>query len=235
MINEVRETVMAILSKDNNGYITPHEFNLFAKQAQLEIFEDYFVRHQKDTILTHQRNNNTGVSDKRRISEEMIDRFSTYDTLTASTGSQFVLPTNYFTINSLIYNNSASIEYISKHKLLQLNNSKLTAPSSIYPVYTFGEPVSGEDSIVVYPTSIVSDVSIYYTRYPVDPKWTYNMFTGDPLFDNSAPDYQDFELTRADFNDLVIKICLYAGVNIRENEVVAAMTNMDMMNKNQGE
>ena len=78
-------------------------------------------------------------------------------------------------------------------------------------------------------------MSIYYTRYPVDPKWTYNMFTGDPLFDNSAPDYQDFELTRADFNDLVIKICLYAGVNIRENEVVAAMTNMDMMNKNQGE
>jgi hypothetical protein len=42
MINTVRNTVMAILNKDNNGYITPEEFNLFAKQAQLEIFEQYF-------------------------------------------------------------------------------------------------------------------------------------------------------------------------------------------------
>ena len=39
MINTVRNTGMAILHKDNNGYITPEEFNLFAKQAQLEIFE----------------------------------------------------------------------------------------------------------------------------------------------------------------------------------------------------
>ena len=34
---------MSILNKDNNGYITPEEFNSFAKQAQLEIFNQYFV------------------------------------------------------------------------------------------------------------------------------------------------------------------------------------------------
>jgi len=30
---------MAVLNKDNNGYVTPEEFNLFAKQEQLEVFE----------------------------------------------------------------------------------------------------------------------------------------------------------------------------------------------------
>ena len=40
---------MAVLNKDNNGYITPEEFNLFAKQAQLELFEGVFLQLQERT------------------------------------------------------------------------------------------------------------------------------------------------------------------------------------------
>ena len=36
MINSVRNTVLAIINKNNYGYISPSDFNLFAKQAQLE-------------------------------------------------------------------------------------------------------------------------------------------------------------------------------------------------------
>ena len=42
IINSVRETVLSVLNKNNYGYITPSDFNLYAKQAQLDIFEDYF-------------------------------------------------------------------------------------------------------------------------------------------------------------------------------------------------
>ena len=42
MINEVRNAVLAFLNKNNYGYITPQDFNLYAKQAQLELFEDLF-------------------------------------------------------------------------------------------------------------------------------------------------------------------------------------------------
>eukprot|EP01052_Picozoa_sp_SAG31_P068817 SAG31_NODE_27627_length_423_cov_0.527778_1_plen_55_part_10 len=45
MINSVRNTVLAILNKNNYGYISPQDFNLFAKQAQLDIFEDYFYQY----------------------------------------------------------------------------------------------------------------------------------------------------------------------------------------------
>ena len=41
-INEVRNTVLAIANKNNYGYISPQDFNLYAKQAQLDMFEDYF-------------------------------------------------------------------------------------------------------------------------------------------------------------------------------------------------
>ena len=43
MINSVRNTVMFLLNKDNRGYLAPSEFDYFAKQAQLEIFEGYFA------------------------------------------------------------------------------------------------------------------------------------------------------------------------------------------------
>ena len=47
MINEVRNTVLSVLNKNNYGYISPSDFNLFAENAQMEIFEEYFKNYNK--------------------------------------------------------------------------------------------------------------------------------------------------------------------------------------------
>ena len=39
---------------------------------------------------------------------------------------------------------------------------------------------------------------------------------GEPVFDQSQSDYQDFELPEDDVNNLVARILQYAGVSIRE-------------------
>jgi len=41
-VDKVYQKVLALTNKEQRGYITPQEFNLFADQAQLEIFEQYF-------------------------------------------------------------------------------------------------------------------------------------------------------------------------------------------------
>ena len=41
-IDTVYQKVLMFANKEQRGYITPQEFNLFADQAQLEIFEQYF-------------------------------------------------------------------------------------------------------------------------------------------------------------------------------------------------
>ena len=41
-IDRVYQKVLALANKEQRGYITPQEFNLFADQAQMEIFEQYF-------------------------------------------------------------------------------------------------------------------------------------------------------------------------------------------------
>ena len=41
-IDTVYQRVLAIANKEQRGYITPQEFNLYANQAQMDIFEQYF-------------------------------------------------------------------------------------------------------------------------------------------------------------------------------------------------
>ena len=42
-IDTVYQKVLVFANKEQRGYITPQEFNLFADQAQNEIFEDDIV------------------------------------------------------------------------------------------------------------------------------------------------------------------------------------------------
>ena len=66
------------------------------------------------------------------------------------------------------------------------------------------------------------DVKAQYIRYPNTPRWTWvNLVEGEPMFNSTAADYQDFELPISDEPSLVAKICQYVGIEIREPEVLA--------------
>ena len=42
LVDRVYQRVLTLANKEQRGYITPQEFNLFANQAQMDIFEQYF-------------------------------------------------------------------------------------------------------------------------------------------------------------------------------------------------
>ena len=42
-VDTVYQRVLAIANKEQRGYITPQEFNLFANQAQMDIFLSIFL------------------------------------------------------------------------------------------------------------------------------------------------------------------------------------------------
>ena len=41
-VDTVYQRVLGILNKEQRGYMTPQEFNLFANHAQGDLFEQYF-------------------------------------------------------------------------------------------------------------------------------------------------------------------------------------------------
>jgi hypothetical protein len=228
MINEVRNTVLSILSKDNRGYITPFEFNLFAKHAQREIFENYMQQYSNAYLKRIGRAYGEGYTDVPKRIEEGMDIFYTSSNLTYS-GTHFNTPADMYLLDKLVYN-SLEVEKVSHKKILNLLSSNLTAPTTSYPVYTYDEA-----GLIVYPTP-TSAVSASYLRFPLDPKWTYvAMGAGDsdPLFNPSAPDYQDFEVSGDEFTILVVKILGYCGLSIREADVVQVAKTQEMQDTQQ--
>ena len=91
------------------------------------------------------------------------------------------------------------------------------------------------NTITVYPETIIGSGKVLsqYIRYPLDPNWTYSSLSGgEPVFDEGAADYQDFELPDSDEPNIVNKILQYAGVSIRENDI-AVFGNIQEQEDNQ--
>jgi hypothetical protein len=217
MINDVRNIVLSILNKENRGYVTPMEFNLYAKQAQLDIFENYTFSYSNAINKQNARMHGEGYTDIPKNIGEVIDSFSERASLTYSS-PYFAPPVDYYFLEKLLYNNSKEVEKVSHRKINYLINSNLTAPTVSYPVYTLEN-----DGIIVYPTTITTNLTAQYVRYPKDPNWTYyEINDGDPVFNSSVAGYQDFELPNSDFANLVVKILYYSGVQIREEQVAQA-------------
>jgi hypothetical protein len=119
-----------------------------------------------------------------------------------------VVPSNYIIFKP----KQNELEKVTQGKITMLNNSTLTAPNRLFPAYT------QEGSILTtHPSTLTEGIMCQYIRYPKDPKWTYITLTnGEPMFDSSQADFQDFELAVDDQVGLVNKILQYAGMSIRE-------------------
>jgi hypothetical protein len=214
MINSVRNTVLAVANKQNFGYITPADFNLYAKQAQLDLFEDYFYSYSQQLYKQNARRSGSGYADIVKGLEEVIDSFSVISTPDDTSAPLYPLPLDYYLINSVRYG-TREVERVSNNKIIQLSSSNLTAPNATFPAYV----LNGND-ITVYPDTILTGITLQYIRKPLDPKWTYiSLSAGEPVFDQSSSDYQDFELPESDEPSLVAKILQYAGISIREKDV----------------
>jgi hypothetical protein len=316
MINSVRNTVIAILNKNNYGYISPSDFNLYAQQAQLELFMKYFSNYNTIINKENARASGTDYADFGKSYAEQLEEFIVTNSLTntsvtntlsnvyylpsvTTTGDEdyfinkvlcyskilasgvntsvvafqlvdttanftlagvsvgdiivntsvsptttatitavtatiltlsvdiFLVTPNNYTIMDVSVQNEA--EKVTAGKITLLGMSPLTAPSIQYPAYT-----QTSDTIVVYPSNINLPLQIQatYFRYPKNPKWTYiSLANGEPVFDQSQPDYQDFEVGMQNETSLVVKILQYCGISIRET-LVAQFGKQEEMENN---
>lgn len=228
MINDVRNAVMFILNKDNNGYLTPSEFNSFARLAQIEVFEDVFNNVNdwkvKRNTFGNARKSNSGIGDVAKHTIEDIEAFITTANLSFS-GGRFLKPDNVYTMIDVNHGGN-SVEKISSHIIATLNNTTLAGPSTAFPGY-----VETGETLTVYPTTIQSGVSAVYVRVPEDPNWTYYTDAlGNPIFDKNNAKFKDFELPKEFEPELILRILIKAGVTLREADIVSVVNSEEVKN-----
>jgi hypothetical protein len=213
-IDTVYQRVLAILNKENRGYVTPQEFNLFANQAQLEIFEQYFFDLNQYSRLPK---NDTEYSDLPKLINEKLSKFKKSASISYMT-DHFHLPTDLHKLGTVIYNNTTPVEEIDRKNLLEYQLSKLTTPTTNNPVYIQNiDNSSAHWGINVFPTSITTNVSITYVRKPNAVNWSYTNVSGNALY--NAGNSINFELHDSEEINLVLKILLYAGVSIKDSNI----------------
>ena len=93
MINSVRNTVLSVLNKNNYGYISPSDFNLFALNAQMQIFEEYFDAYNKTINAENSRMAGTDYADVEQPIAETMEGFLRTDYLTNISANKFSSPT----------------------------------------------------------------------------------------------------------------------------------------------
>lgn len=137
MINTVRNTVLAIANKQNFGYISPADFNLYAKQAQLDLFENYFYRYNEWITKQNARVSGSGYADMVKNIEEVIDTFSVEDSLYNTQSNVYNMPNEdnnshpYYLLNKVLVYQGVLIEGVTDG--VSVGNSSLVDSNQDFP------------------------------------------------------------------------------------------------------
>ena len=210
----VYQKVLALANKEQRGYITPQEFNLFASQAQMEILDQYFYDINQFGRL---HGNDTEYSDMLSLLDEKLAALKKSSTETVSNG-EFVLSGDVYKLGSII-NRNIELEEINynEHKLRNL--SPLTKPTFTRPVY-----INQNGKINIYPVTITS-VFVSYIKKPSPPKWGYIVINEKALYDPSST--VNFELHQSEESELVYKILTFAGLAIEKPQLMQSAAGLE--------
>ena len=229
-IDNVYQKVLSLANKEQRGYITPQEFNLYANQAQLAIFEQYFYDINQFGRATGNENE---YGDMLNLLNEKVSAFKTEGNLTFTTPN-WVLPNTLFRLGTVWFNPTAAlntrleVQEVNSDELQDVINSPLVSPTPQNPVY-----VQDSNGLIIYPATInntayplANAVSASWIAFPTVPRWGYVVISEKAMFDPSSTTH--FELHAADETELVNKILKYAGISMDKDSIMRAGQGMEM-------
>ena len=228
-VDKVYQKVLATANKEQRGYITPQEFNLFADHAQMEIFNQYFYDVDQFTRRM--------ADDTDQIIKHKIEIFKK---ASVAINESDELPTNLYLIESVFLDRLGEthksgplkgerkktfVEKIDRDKSNNIYNafrdSPLLTPSKARPIYwlrsnqIFFMP---SPSFLTTTNTFNAQYYLNYIRNPKKPNWTYviDPINQSALYNPDASNHQNFELHISEETKLVIKILQLAGVSMKD-------------------
>ena len=226
-IDRVYQKVLALANKEQRGYITPQEFNLFADQAQMEIFEQYFYDINQ---WNRQHGNNTAHSDMLTNLEEKVSFFEKYDQTAEVQGNNGNVMISLFThiyrleMVRVDYQENSSFVVAEEIQLNELNKygtSPLGKWSKKRPVYTRYTGSTNPQALKVYPypssDADIDRVLLSYIQTPATPNWNYVVVNDKALYNSTSS--TNFELHASEESELVYRILAFAGIAIEKPQL----------------
>ena len=218
-IDTVYQRVLAIANKEQRGYITPQEFNLFANQAQMDIFEQYFYDVNQ---FSRAPGNETEYSDMLDLLNEKIDVFQIRGALV---GGGTILPTApvIYRLGGVFATQGGTTneaERVNEKDWAYIQNSPLMQPKNSRPIYIPNGSgqilVVGHNPLTGTTQQIAVGVSCNYIRRPSRVEWAYVVVNGYAQYNGVTPPTAHFELHPSEETNLVLKILQLSGIVMKD-------------------
>ena len=210
-IDDVYQKVLAFLNKEQRGYLTPQEFNLFAEQAQMEIFEQYFYDLNQYSRIQN--------SDEEfgRVLQNINEKISIFQTSSALLAGGNIGNADFYRLGTVyVGTDGTEVEEVQLDEVLYMNKSPLTKPTKNRPVYVRTK----HKTLTVYP--VVSNIRFNYIKKPSKPQWGYFVVGSKALFDSDLSKTTHFELHDSEQTELVYKILKFAGISTEKLDIMRA-------------
>jgi|TARA_R110000824_G_scaffold112767_2_gene262106 hypothetical protein len=228
-VDRVYQRVLILANKEQRGYITPQEFNLYANQAQMDIFEQYFYDLNQFRRIP---GNDTTHADMVDILEEKIGIFEVTAALVLAPNAEGFSSGNlnglirFYRLSNVRSDNNIMMESVSRKDFRTFPNSPLTAPTTTRPIYM----VDTINNTLQIAGSTLGIANIDYVQSPRDVNWTYVVVGEKALLNATALDYQDFDLHPSEETKLVVKILTLAGLTLKDPNLYQIAAGEDMKN-----
>lgn len=242
-INEVYQTVLNVLNKEQRGYIPPAEFNKLAEQSQSIIFEKYFEDLNQALRMP---DNDSEYGNRVKTISDKINFFEMFDNLlvnASGVGDLTSLSKPVHRLGTIEYNFGSKLpvelEQVTSHEFNLSIRSKLTAPTSDYPIfYINGTQVKVSPEVGTGSIGGQGSYTVRYVRKPVKPQWNYTLgqvgnYVFNPTNATNNPSV-DFEISSIDKVELINTILTYCGIIIRDQQIIQSAASM-VMQENQNE
>ena len=245
-INRVYQKVLAIANKEQRGYITPQEFNLFADKAQMEIYNNYFHGIK---MADRKPSNQMLYADEVEMLEEKLQPFlvdttinvSTFTNTTATPSPSAALDISTLNIHKLVRvtrGNGTVVTPINKSQIHNTEGNPLTKATLTRSVFV-RQDMNGGTFLNVIPAVTASTSTVdtsnpadgvldaepfvvsFYKR-PEPPNWPYIVVVNKAIYNGTANDLQNFELHTSEEEDLVSRILMLAGVMMKQQDIQQA-------------
>ena len=220
-IDTVYQRVLALANKEQRGYITPQEFNLFANQAQMEIFEQYFYDIKQFNRLP---GNTQEYSDPLSILYEKTGIFEVEQSNSwviinmPLTNNSMQIPSEIYRLGAIKVD-GVQVELVNGKDFDAARLSPLIKPTPKRPIATttnLGLIIATGTNTFATPAD--NDININYITRPSKVEWAYVIVNDKALYNDNIS--IDFELHGSDETELVYKILKYGGVSLKAEDVM---------------
>lgn len=225
MINRIYQKVKVLLNTVGRGNVSPAEFNLIlfnAIEGRYEMLMYELNRQTNRENVGRQGNGIENLPEKYR--EKILHYLVEEQELENDEDGNFPFPEDFKYFDTFVID-ERTFEFTKNKKEFDLIKTQVTRD---YPIALFinGKiriaPALTEDELEA---GITGEIS--YIRKPKFPKWTYTVVNNVELFNPDAEGFQDADVHPSEENEMVRRVLLGFGVNLKEQDIQAVVMQED--------